>query len=1100
MNPMPVTIVIPFYRQAATLAACLRALYTHTSHPDWQVIVVDDGGVEDLRAAMPKAANLTVIRRVNGGVARALNAGFRAAAGRDVVRLHADVVIETSDWLNQLAAAAYQHPQTAAVGVRLVSPDGRIQSEGRSLVTGLGFHRLHASLRAFQPETAGGKRAEVDSVSGALAYYRRAALDEVGGLDEGYGPAWFEDDDFCFAARRLGYKVFVEPAVRAVHYARSAPPTFGVTKRPGDQVLASLVRGFKETVLKLQARRWEEKWGWHPFYPDVNEIRRLYEGTEVLWRIGEPLRFKPSQEFPTVDCCVVTWNSLGMIKRTLESLAKVDYPADRIRVIVTNNGSTDGTTEYLAELAASYPFELTAINLPCNAGVSAGLNFAFEAGQSELVARLDDDIVLPRDWLAVLLNDLRQRPFAGVAGLKTIGDDDRRAIQWGPGQMYPHSHSHGEEPDAGQASGLTRVSHIPGCCNLFRRDALRRGGQIDVRYSPTQCDDLDHCLVLIQAGYEVLHEGRTHVLHKRTTGLDRSAAGTANLNANYAKLYGKWGDDIFEVVENTLIFSREGRYLPLDGDTSDCLARGPAPGEFPRKATNLDAHTERFIRQIYEGQGGTIPAGTELYSLVDQHLARARALERDGNLRAAGDAILIVVNFAPTRVEGYRALAAHHRDLGQSALARTAARRGLHLSPQDPVLIELSQVTAEMIRTREAAVVQASRPPSVEAESASWSVTESPRVLLVGSYQRRPGNDELSYVREYRVQLIAAGIRAELSLAPQPDPRGFDVAHLWNSSQPHETLSQIKAIRALRPATPILLTPSYCDLALGKWNGRLVSSIFMRSTRAQIELGLAEFAAGKIVVTGETKPDASPFALQASELGAVQRRLFQAADRLLPFTAEEGALINLSFGVDVPFAPLPAGVDTAALAAASAAAFFKQYRLRDFVLMVGPVKPSRNQIIPLLALQSGSVPVVVIGEHVNPDYVAACRKAAPPGSLFLESLSPELMAGAYRAARVFVAPAWAQANLECALAAAFAGCSLALSEQLADRAKFAGYSQFFNPSSLAGIRVAVQTALSGHSARAALRPGLTERLAAIHDWSVVVRSATASYESVLAHA
>jgi len=255
MNRPPVTIVIPVYRHTATVAACVRAVLALTDYPDWELIVVDDGNGPELTALLPKARQLRIIRQANGGVARALNAGFAAAAGRDVVRLHADVVIETPGWLGLLADAAYAQPRTAAVGARLVFPDGRIQSEGRAIIGAFGFHHRHCDRKNFASESVGGQRAEVDSVAGALAYYCRAALDAVGGLDEGYGPAWFEDDDFCFAARRLDYKVWVEPAVRAVHYTRSAPPTFNLAKGTGEKLLAPLVRGFKQTSFKLQAER-----------------------------------------------------------------------------------------------------------------------------------------------------------------------------------------------------------------------------------------------------------------------------------------------------------------------------------------------------------------------------------------------------------------------------------------------------------------------------------------------------------------------------------------------------------------------------------------------------------------------------------------------------------------------------------------------------------------------------------------------------------------------------------------------------------------------------------------------------------------------------
>jgi GT2 family glycosyltransferase len=155
-----------------------------------------------------KDARIQVVTRGRLGVASALNAGFSLAGGDDVVRLHADVVIETPSWPGRLAAAAYTQPKAGVVRARLVYPDGRIQSEGRTIISGVGFHAMHRDNRAFQPDGPPGPICEVDSVSGALAYYRRDALADTGGLDENNGPAWMEDDDFCVAARHRNYKVY----------------------------------------------------------------------------------------------------------------------------------------------------------------------------------------------------------------------------------------------------------------------------------------------------------------------------------------------------------------------------------------------------------------------------------------------------------------------------------------------------------------------------------------------------------------------------------------------------------------------------------------------------------------------------------------------------------------------------------------------------------------------------------------------------------------------------------------------------------------------------------------------------------------------------
>jgi len=207
------------------------------------------------------------IKKSRGGVASALNAGFAAAPGRDIVRLHADVVIETPGWLGQLVAAATTRPQAGIVGVRRVYPDGRIQSEGRTIISGLGMHPQHCDRRAFQPDGAPGKIHEVDTVPGALAYYRREVIDRVGGLDETYAAAWLEDDDFCIGARHAGYKVYVHAGVTAVHFTRSQPPGLQAHVAKSEAQLTRLTGAAKLRANRIQADYWGRQVGLAPLRP-----------------------------------------------------------------------------------------------------------------------------------------------------------------------------------------------------------------------------------------------------------------------------------------------------------------------------------------------------------------------------------------------------------------------------------------------------------------------------------------------------------------------------------------------------------------------------------------------------------------------------------------------------------------------------------------------------------------------------------------------------------------------------------------------------------------------------------------------------------------
>jgi glycosyltransferase involved in cell wall biosynthesis len=96
-----------------------------------------------------------------------------------------------------------------------------------------------------------------------------------------------------------------------------------------------------------------------------------------------------------------TFNRLGFTKRTLSVLLQ-NTPEGEI--IVIDNGSTDGTVEYLKSLSG---FELV-LNEK-NTGISGAMNTFFEmTKEAEFVAKVDNDTIVPVNWLSDLITVLEQ--------------------------------------------------------------------------------------------------------------------------------------------------------------------------------------------------------------------------------------------------------------------------------------------------------------------------------------------------------------------------------------------------------------------------------------------------------------------------------------------------------------------------------------------------------------------------------------------------------------------------------------------------------------------------------------------------------------------
>jgi GT2 family glycosyltransferase/glycosyltransferase involved in cell wall biosynthesis/tetratricopeptide (TPR) repeat protein len=1092
MSHRPVSIVIPNYNGAATVRACVESIFDTIRHPQWELIVVDDGSTDRSLELLEQIKGIKLIRQKHQGAARALNTGFAAAGRNDVVRVHSDVAIETADWLNCFLETLEAQPKAGVVGAKLVFPDNRIYALGRNLVSGFGWHERHCDRMAFAPDSAKpGAAQEVDAVPGALAFYRREVIEAAGGMDENYAPGWTDDDDFCIAARVNGYKVIVQPAVRAVHFARAWAPTSGVYFSDQLERVRRLTWEVKQNVRKIHAAYWEKKWGWHPAHPDLNEIRRLYGHTELCWRIGEAMRFQPRQWPPTVDAAIVTWNNLPVLRRCLESLARTDYPRDRFEVFVVDNASKDGTAECLRQLATSFPFRLHVIASPVNTGCPIGLNWGVIQGQGEIVARLDDDIVVPPNWLRDLVENFRRRPYAGCVGPKFINDNARAAIQCTEFRHFPNVHGHEDEADAGQADYVARTGHIRGCCNLYRRDVFQRCDLFDLRYTPSQFDDPDHQLAVTGAGYEIIYDGRVSVVHKLTNGMIRSHAAIANGVGNMQKMYGKWGPNIFEVVEKSLDLSREGRFLPDDGDTSAYLALGPNPNEFPRKATASLKATDREFCAAANRWLSLRDADPQYVELIADHLNLAASMRRDGYPRSALDVLHTALNLGPERIDVLESLAATYSELGDTDMPARLERLIQRLTgKKEPGASD----NARSERTAPCNEINAGSPQNSNArlhksyaeigEARSTVIRAAKpklKVLMVNTYETRVAGGDMMQIKKTKEHLERLGCAVDIDCSPRPNPRGYDVVHLWNLWFPHQTIVQAKAIRVADPNMPLVLSTIYWDMSEKAWADAVIPRLF-RDAQSEQELAThLQLLADDKLISGGVKRSKH---IEPNYPGyeTYQKQILEMVDALLPQSYAEMRNMQDTLGVVRPFAIVRNAAEPRVFEAATKDWFIEKYGVKDFVMTVGLVEPRKNQLLLLYALRHAKLPVVIVGRNYDRDYLRLCKKFAPARTLFIEHMPHELLASAYKAARVHALPSWMECCAFSNVEAALSGCGMVVSNKTSEPEYFGKDAYECDPADVRSIRAAVLRAYENHGRDELKRNRLREKFLREYTW------------------
>ena len=150
---------------------------------------------------------------MNLGFAGGVNVRIDAATGDVLVLLNQDCVVERG-WLEQMAAAFETDPRIGIVGVTVYDADGSLNHAGAEIVRPEGHSRHLTEIRASEPYA-------VDYVTGAAYAVSRAAWAAVGRFDDGYFPAYFEEADYCYRARRAGFETVYAPEAKVVHLLSS---------------------------------------------------------------------------------------------------------------------------------------------------------------------------------------------------------------------------------------------------------------------------------------------------------------------------------------------------------------------------------------------------------------------------------------------------------------------------------------------------------------------------------------------------------------------------------------------------------------------------------------------------------------------------------------------------------------------------------------------------------------------------------------------------------------------------------------------------------------------------------------------------------------
>jgi len=237
----------------------------------------------------------------------------------------------------------------------------------------------------------------------------------------------------------------------------------------------------------------------------------------------------------TLVMCV--YNQLALTRACLESLRATTEP---FRLVVIDNGSTDGTREFFHHLETPHP--LRVISSESNASVIASLNRAWRAAETEFLCLLHNDTeLLEPEWLARLLRALDE-PRVGLAGLygaKRVRKDGRFV-----GRTIVHSLAKGPTV----RPPWEEVAVVDGVCLCLRRTLMESIGGLDEGYGFFHGYDKDLSFVVREAGRRCLvvhapflHRGGGTRTQEFAADPEQARQDQALRDAVTSRLVARWG-------------------------------------------------------------------------------------------------------------------------------------------------------------------------------------------------------------------------------------------------------------------------------------------------------------------------------------------------------------------------------------------------------------------------------------------------------------------------------------------------------------------------------------------------------------------------------
>jgi len=224
-----------------------------------------------------------------------------------------------------------------------------------------------------------------------------------------------------------------------------------------------------------------------------------------------------------LSICLVPLNALEYLEPLLASIERYTSGL-HYEVIMVDNGSTDGTLEWIEQHHPEIVFSHNLANL----GFTRGTNQAMAQAKGEFLLLLNPDTLLTEDCFNPQITYLREHPEVGIAIPKVLNADGsfqqqsrrgdaRPAEVFGYflklGKLFPKNRDlNGYLQSWLPEDEVAEVKAVSGSCMFIRREVYEQIGGLDEQFFAYQ-EDSDYCMRARQAGWKVMYVPLSSIIH-----------------------------------------------------------------------------------------------------------------------------------------------------------------------------------------------------------------------------------------------------------------------------------------------------------------------------------------------------------------------------------------------------------------------------------------------------------------------------------------------------------------------------------------------------------------------------------------------------------